>query len=62
MGHAGKRLGLVVDELSGETQAVLKPLGRLLRDVSGLAGSAILGSGRVALMLDLPGLFREALA
>ena len=62
VGHAGKRLGLVVDELSGETQAVLKPLGRLLRDVSGLAGSAILGSGRVALMLDLPGLFREALA
>jgi two-component system chemotaxis sensor kinase CheA len=41
---------------------VLKPLGRLLRGVSGLAGSAILGSGRVALMLDLPGLFREALA
>jgi two-component system chemotaxis sensor kinase CheA len=60
--HAGKRLGLVVDELNGETQAVLKPLGRLLRGVSGLAGSAILGSGRVALMLDLPGLFREALA
>jgi two-component system chemotaxis sensor kinase CheA len=60
--HAGKRLGLVVDDLSGETQAVLKPLGRLLRDVAGLAGSAILGSGRVALMVDLPGLFREVLA
>jgi two-component system chemotaxis sensor kinase CheA len=62
VGHGGKRLGLVVDELSGETQAVLKPLGRLLRDVAGLAGSAILGSGRVALMVDLPGLFRVALA
>jgi len=41
---------------------VLKSLGRLFRDVSGLAGSAILGSGRVALMLDLPELFRVALA
>ena len=59
--HGGRRLGLVVDELLGENQAVLKPLGRLFRNVAGLAGSAILGSGRVALMLDLPGLFREAL-
>jgi two-component system, chemotaxis family, sensor kinase CheA len=59
--HGGRRLGLVVDELLGENQAVLKPLGRLFRSVAGLAGSAILGSGRVALMLDMPGLFREAL-
>jgi two-component system, chemotaxis family, sensor kinase CheA len=62
VGHDGKRLGLVVDELIGESQAVLKPLGRLFRDVAGLAGTAILGSGRVALMIDLPELFREALA
>jgi len=60
--HDGRRLGLVVDELLGENQAVLKPLGRLFRNVAGLAGSAILGSGRVALMLDLSGLFREALS
>jgi two-component system chemotaxis sensor kinase CheA len=60
--HGGRRLGLVVDELLGENQAVLKPLGRLFRNVAGLTGSAILGSGRVALMLDLPGLFREALS
>ena len=62
VGQDGRRLGLVVDELQGETQAVLKPLGRLLHDVTGLAGTAILGSGRVALMVDLPGLFREAIA
>jgi len=62
VGHEGRRLGLVVDELIGESQAVLKPLGRLFRDVAGLAGTAILGSGRVALMIDLPELFREALA
>jgi two-component system chemotaxis sensor kinase CheA len=60
LAHEGRRLGLVVDGLIGETQAVLKPLGRLLRNLPGLAGSAILGSGRVALMVDLAGLFREA--
>jgi two-component system chemotaxis sensor kinase CheA len=49
-----------VDALLGETQTVLKPLGRLFRGLSGIAGSAILGSGGVALVLDLPGLFREA--
>jgi len=58
--HEGKRLGLVVDALLGESQTVLKPLGRLLRGVTGIAGSAILGSGRVALVVDLPGFFREA--
>jgi two-component system chemotaxis sensor kinase CheA len=58
--HASQRLGLVVDGLLGESQTVLKPLGRLLRDLPGIAGSAILGNGRVALVIDLPGLFREA--
>ena len=62
VGHEGRRLGLVVDELIGESQAVLKPLGHLFRDISGLAGTAILGSGRVALMIDLPEVFDEALA
>ncbi len=58
--HGGRRLGLVVDALLGESQTVLKPLGRLLRDLPGIAGSAILGNGRVALVIDLPGLLREA--
>ena len=57
--HEGKRLGLVVDGLLGESQTVLKPLGRPLRALEGIAGSAILGSGRVALVVDLPGFFRE---
>jgi two-component system chemotaxis sensor kinase CheA len=60
MHHAGRRLGVVVDALLGESQTVLKPLGRLFRDLPLLAGSAILGSGRVALVVDLPALFREA--
>jgi two-component system chemotaxis sensor kinase CheA len=58
--HEGKRLGLVVDGLLGESQTVLKPLGRPLGGVEGIAGSAILGSGRVALVVDLPGFFRDA--
>jgi two-component system chemotaxis sensor kinase CheA len=55
-----RRLGLVVDALLGESQTVLKPLGRLFRGLPGIAGSAILGSGRIALVVDLPDLFREA--
>ena len=56
-GHAG----LVVDALHGDTQTVIKPVGRLFRGVPGIAGSAILGSGRVALILDVPALLGHAL-
>jgi two-component system chemotaxis sensor kinase CheA len=52
----GKRAGIVVDELHGELQAVIKPLSRLFRQLQGVAGSTILGSGKVALILDIPGL------
>jgi two-component system, chemotaxis family, sensor kinase CheA len=58
--HGERRVGLVVDALLGESQAVLKPLGRLFHGLPGIAGSAILGSGRVALVLDPNALFREA--
>jgi two-component system chemotaxis sensor kinase CheA len=54
-------VGLVVDALLGESQTVIKPLGRVLRHAQGVSGSAILGDGRVALILDAPGLLREAL-
>jgi len=53
-----RRLGLVVEELWGEGQAVLKPLGRLFRDVPGISGSTLLGDGRVGLILDVPTLLR----
>jgi two-component system chemotaxis sensor kinase CheA len=52
---------LVVDRLLGESQTVIKPLGRALGEVPGLSGSAILGSGRVALILEVDTLLREAL-
>jgi two-component system chemotaxis sensor kinase CheA len=59
--YDGGRAGLAVDDLSGEQQTVVKPLGALFRDVPGIAGSAILGTGRVALILDVPVLLREAI-
>ena len=54
--YAGKRAGLVVDELMGEFQTVIKPLGPVFAQLRGIAGSTILGSGDVALILDVPNL------
>jgi two-component system chemotaxis sensor kinase CheA len=55
------RAGIVVDTLYGKQQTVIKPLGKLLgRGVPGITGSAILGSGRVALILDAPRILRDA--
>jgi two-component system chemotaxis sensor kinase CheA len=56
-----QRIGLVVDRLFGENQTVIKPLSRTLGDLPGVSGSAILGNGRVALILEVEGLLREAL-
>jgi two-component system chemotaxis sensor kinase CheA len=53
---AGRRIGLVVDNLIGEAQTVIKPLGAWFREVKGIGGSTILSDGRVALILDVPGL------
>ncbi len=50
--------GIAVDELLGGMQTVVKPLGRALRSVPGIAGSTVLGDGRVGLILDVPGLLR----
>jgi two-component system chemotaxis sensor kinase CheA len=61
-GDDGAQAGLVVDELHGESQTVIKPLGRIFRGLPGIAGSAILGSGRVALILDVPALLSRALS
>jgi two-component system chemotaxis sensor kinase CheA len=58
--HAGRRAAIAVDALLGESQVVIKPFSRLLRDLPGLAGSTILGSGRVALILDVPALLNSA--
>jgi two-component system chemotaxis sensor kinase CheA len=57
----GGQAGLAVDALLGERQTVIKPLGVLFRGLTGISGSAVLGNGRVALILDVPALFRQAL-
>lgn len=54
--YGGQRVGLVVDQLVGELQAVIKPLGALFRDMRGISGTTILGNGQVALILDVPNL------
>lgn len=52
----GQKAGIVVDVLHGEFQTVIKPLGVLFRHLRGIAGSTILGSGDVALILDVQAL------
>jgi len=48
-----QRVGLVVDQLDGACQAVIKPLSAGLRQLPGISGSTILGDGRVALILNV---------
>jgi two-component system chemotaxis sensor kinase CheA len=57
--HDTRRAGLAVNALYGATQTVIKPLPAIFKDVPGVSGSAILGNGRVALILDIPALFRD---
>jgi two-component system chemotaxis sensor kinase CheA len=54
------RIGLVVDRLLGEHQTVIKPLAGMFKPLEALAGSTILGSGEVALVLDMQGLMAAA--
>ncbi|PLK49840.1 chemotaxis protein CheA [Uliginosibacterium sp. TH139] len=58
--YGTQKAGLVVDELMGEFQTVIKPLGRIFRHLRGVAGSTILGGGEVALILDVPALIALA--
>ncbi len=53
---ATQKVGLVVDELMGEFQTVIKPLGSIFKHIKGIGGSTILGSGEVALILDVQSL------
>ena len=49
-------IGLVVDDLLGQQQVVIKSLGERFQHVRGISGAAILGDGRVGLILEMPGL------
>ncbi len=54
----GERVGLLVDNVIGEHQTVIKSLGKAYRDVHGISGATILGDGTVALILDIPQLVK----
>jgi two-component system chemotaxis sensor kinase CheA len=54
--HEGRLAALLVDELLGQQQVVIKSLESNFQKVDGVAGATILGDGRVALILDVPGL------
>jgi two-component system chemotaxis sensor kinase CheA len=56
----GLRVGLVVDQVIGNHQTVIKSLGKLYRKADCISGATILGDGNVALILDLTGIIRNA--
>lgn len=56
----GRKIGLFVDDLLGQQQVVIKSLETNYQRVDGISGATILGSGAVALILDIPGLIRIA--
>ncbi len=55
----GVQVGMVVDHLIGQEEVVIKPLGSLLQGLDGMAGATITGDGKIALILDVPGLLRK---
>jgi two-component system chemotaxis sensor kinase CheA len=54
-----QRVGLVVDQVDGQEEVVIKPLGVMLRHIEGYAGATITGNGNIALILDLPGVIQR---
>jgi two-component system chemotaxis sensor kinase CheA len=56
------RVGFVVDQVVGDYQTVIKPLGRMFKSADGLSGATILGDGTVALIVDVNRLAASASA
>ena len=56
----GRRFGVLVDQLLGQHQTVIKPLARMFRSLRGMSGSSILGNGEVALIFDVHSLCQLA--
>lgn len=58
--NIGTRLvGFIVDQLVGQEEVVIKPLGKMLLGTPGMAGATITGDGRIALILDIPNLLKH---
>ena len=55
------KAGFVVDQLHGEHQTVIKPLGKMFEKLKGITGATVLGDGNVALILDVQGLIQAAI-
>ncbi len=55
----GKQFCLLVDDLLGKQEVVIKSLGELLKNIPGTSGCAVLGDGRIGLILDTDGIYRE---
>ncbi len=56
--YGGERAGIVVDELLGEFQTVVKPMSKVFGNVTWISGSTILGDGAVAVILDVAGVIK----
>lgn len=54
-----RMVGFVVDQLIGQEEVVIKPLGKMLQGTPGMAGATITGDGTMALILDIPGLLKR---
>ncbi|MWB64729.1 chemotaxis protein CheA [Pseudomonas aeruginosa] len=54
-----QRIGFVVDQLVGQEEVVIKPLGKMLQGTPGMAGDTITGDGRIALILDVPSMLKR---
>lgn len=52
-------IGFVVDQLIGQEEVVIKPLGKMLHGTPGMAGATITGDGRIALILDVPSMLKR---
>jgi len=61
VGLGDKTLGLIVDELHGQQEIVIKSLGDYLNGLPGIAGATILGDGKVTLILDIGSLIQDIL-
>ena len=54
-----QRIGFVVDQLVGQEEVVIKPLGKMLQGTPGMSGATITGDGRSALILDVPSMLKH---
>jgi two-component system chemotaxis sensor kinase CheA len=53
------KVGFVVDQLIGQEEVVIKPLGKMLQGTPGMAGATITGDGTIALILDVPSMLKR---